>query len=104
MRYLLIALMVLIQTDVFCADFSAMKLKNVAGTIINPATSDKQGNLSPLGNQVVSTYMDRFRDDFATYDTTNNWTTVQTGSGQSIAIGGAANGSSYLRISSGPIS
>lgn len=104
MRYLLIALMVLIQTDVFCADFSAMKLKNVAGTIINPATSDKQGNLSPSGNQVISTYMDRFRDDFATYDTTNNWTTVQTGSGQSIAIGGAANGSSYLRISSGTTS
>lgn len=100
-KFLSLLLCLLLATNAFSADFSAMKLKDTTNTIINPATSDKQGNLSPSGNTVISTSLDRFRDEFATYDTTNNWTTVQTGAGQSIDIGGSANGSSYLRITSG---
>lgn len=44
---------------------------------------------------------EKFRDAFLTYDTTNNWTTVQTGSGMTISTGGVANGSRYLNIASG---
>ena len=42
---------------------------------------------------------EKFRDAFLTYDTTNNWTTVQTGSGMTISTGGVANGSRYQNIS-----
>lgn len=62
------------------------------------------GNINACGNTVVSTYLDKFRDEFLTYDTINNWTTVQIASGGSIGIAGAANGSSYLKINSGTTS
>ena len=104
MRYLLVALMIMFQTNAFSADFSAMKVKNVAGTTINPATSDNQGALTPGGATAVGTYLDKFRDEFLVYDTTNNWTTIQTAAGGSIGVAGSALGSSYLKINSGTTS
>jgi hypothetical protein len=55
------------------------------------------------GNGVpyITTARTKFRDAFLTYDTTNNWTTVQTGSGQAITVAGALNGARYLNIASG---
>lgn len=53
------------------------------------------------GVPYFTTAREKFRDAFLTYDTTNNWTTVSTGSGMAITTAGAANGARYLNISSG---
>jgi hypothetical protein len=53
------------------------------------------------GAPFVTTSREKFRDAFLTYDTTNNWTTVQTGSGMAITVAGAASGARYLNIASG---
>ncbi len=55
------------------------------------------------GNGVpyITTARAKFRDAFLTFDTTDNWTLVQTGSGQTITVAGATGGSRYLNIASG---
>ena len=65
------------------------------------ATEAGQGNLNPNGNTIVSTCLDRFRDEFPTFDTTNNWTVIQQGTDHNIYVSGTANGSRYLAIESG---
>lgn len=95
---------------------------NVNGTRINRATVEKQdeikqeiidsqtilnqieanqGNVNSAGNKVISTYLDKFRDDF--YDL-SNWDVVQVGSGMSYELRGVANGSRFLAINSGTTS
>lgn len=64
------------------------------------ATLANQGNINACGNTVVSTYLDKFRDDFDIFDTTNNWTVVQQGANHTISVEGVANGSRYLKINS----
>lgn len=60
-----------------------------------------QGNINSARNTVVSTYLDKFRDDF--YDL-SNWDVVQVGSGMSYELRGVANGSRFLAINSGTTS
>jgi hypothetical protein len=67
------------------------------------ALSDKINN-TPSGALLVGTAADRFFENFATFDTVNDWEVVQTGTGMSITgpLGGAVAGSGpYLNISSG---
>lgn len=65
------------------------------------ATLANQGNINSARNTVVSTYLDKFRDDF--YDL-SNWDVVQVGSGMSYELRGVANGSRFLAINSGTTS
>jgi len=103
-KFLSLLLCLLLATNAFSADFSAMKLKDTTNTIINPATSDKQGNLSTSGNTIISTHNDKFRDDFNTFDEVNNWTVKQLGTGQSYELRGVAGGARFLAINSGTTS
>jgi hypothetical protein len=67
------------------------------------ALNDKIEN-TPSGALLVGTSRDRFFENFATFDTVNDWEVVQTGTGMSITgpLGGAVAGSGpYLNISSG---
>ena len=80
------------------------------GVNINDIDVDSQGriatlaNLSPSGNTVISTYNDKFRDDFNTFDEVNNWTVKQLGTGQSYELRGVAGGARFLAINSGTTS
>lgn len=62
--------------------------------------ADNQGNINSAGNTVISTYLDKFRDDFDIFDTTNNWTVIQQGANHTISVAGVANGARYLNINS----
>jgi len=88
-----------------------VQIRNILGDKINPATEstlqdvlDTTGNVNASGNKVVSTYLDKFRDDFNTFDTTNNWEVMQVGTGQSYQLRGTANGARFLAINSGTTS
>lgn len=50
---------------------------------------------------IVGTVQDKFRDEFLTFNTTDNWTVVQTGAGQTISVAGNTGGARYLNIASG---
>ena len=50
---------------------------------------------------IVGTVQDKFRDEFLTFNTTDNWTVVQTGAGQTISVAGDTGGARYLNIASG---
>ena len=50
---------------------------------------------------LITTAQDKFRDGFIDFDTINKWDLIQTGSGQTISVAGAANGSRYLNIATG---
>ncbi len=63
--------------------------------------ADNQGNINSAGNKVISTYLDKFRDDF--FDL-SNWDVVQVGSGMSYKLRGVANGARFLAINSGTTS
>ena len=65
------------------------------------ATLANQGNINSAGNTVISTYLDKFRDDF--FDL-SNWDVIQVGSGMSYELRGVANGARFLAINSGTIS
>lgn len=54
-----------------------------------------------FGKMLVGTARDKFRDEFATFDTANNWEVVQTGAGMTVTTAGAANGARYLNIATG---
>lgn len=54
-----------------------------------------------FGKLLVGTARDKFRDEFATFDETNNWERIQTGSGHTITVAGVANGARYLNIATG---
>lgn len=53
------------------------------------------------GKLLVGNARDKFRDEFFSFDTVDNWELVQTGSGMTISGDGAANGCRYLKIASG---
>lgn len=82
-------------------------LVNSDAVPISPATEATLAALlsrTPInanGVPFVSTARAKFRDAFLTYDTVNNWQTIQTGSGQAITVAGATGGSRYLNIASG---
>ena len=48
---------------------------------------------------VAGNARDKFRDEFATFDTENNWELVSTGSGMAISIAGTT--TKYLNINTG---
>ncbi len=50
---------------------------------------------------IVGTERTKFRDDFFDYDTVALWEQVHVGSGMTVSVAGAANGSRYLNIASG---
>jgi len=50
---------------------------------------------------LVGNVREKFRDEFALFDTAENWTLVQTGPGMAVSVAGVANGSRYLNIASG---
>lgn len=50
---------------------------------------------------VVGTARDKFRDEFFTFDTVNNWEVIQTGTNQSLSVDGTTGGARYLRIVTG---
>lgn len=50
---------------------------------------------------MIGTVQDKFRDEFLTFNTTDNWTVVQTGAGQTISVAGGTGGARYLNIASG---
>lgn len=54
-----------------------------------------------FGKMLVGTARDKFRDEFATFDTANNWEVVQTGAGMTVTVAGAANGARYLNVATG---
>lgn len=56
---------------------------------------------SVFDKMVVGTARDKFRDEFFTFDTVNNWEVVQTGTNQSLAVDGTTGGARYLRIVTG---
>ena len=56
---------------------------------------------SVFDKMVVGTARDKFRDEFFTLDTINNWEVVQTGTNQSLAVDGTTGGARYLRIVTG---
>lgn len=61
-------------------------------------------NNTPIGAILSGTASDRFFDNFASFDTTNTWELVQTGTGMTVSgpLGGVAAGSSpYINIASG---
>ncbi|NCB69596.1 MAG: T9SS type A sorting domain-containing protein, partial [Bacteroidia bacterium] len=81
-------------------------LANLKVSLGDPAQLNmiKTGNLSPNGNTLISTYNDKFRDDFNTFDEVNNWEVMQLGDGQSYTLRGVANGARFLAINSGTTS
>lgn len=50
---------------------------------------------------LVGNVREKFKDEFFSFDTVENWTLVQTGPGMVISVAGVANGSRYLNIASG---
>lgn len=49
----------------------------------------------------VGTSRTRLRDDFLTFDTDTVWRLLQTGTGQTLSLGGVSNASRYLNINTG---
>lgn len=54
-----------------------------------------------FGKTLVGTARDKFRDEFFSFDTVNNWDLIQTGSGQTVTVDGIANGARYLNVATG---
>ena len=98
-KILSIILILLLATN----SYSAQRVRGVddSGVSERLATEANQGALNENGNQIVTTCIDRFRDEFATFDTTNNWTIVQQGTDHTIGVDGEENGSRYLKIETG---
>lgn len=53
------------------------------------------------GIPIVTTAKQKFRDAFLSFDTTNNWTVLQTGAGIVQSVAGSTVGSRYLNLNSG---
>lgn len=77
-----------------------LKILDAIGNLINPATKENQGNVNSAGNKVVSTYLDKFRDNF--FDL-SKWDIIQVGSGMSYELRGNAGGARFLAVNSGTI-
>lgn len=84
-------------------------IKDGSGANVVMATDDRGGvNWNKIAGYdevfdklMVGTARDKLRDEFFTFDTTNVWEVIATGSGQTITTAGAANGSRYLKIATG---
>ncbi|MVM39478.1 hypothetical protein GO730_20940 [Spirosoma sp. HMF3257] len=50
---------------------------------------------------VVGTSRDKFRDEFFSFDTVNNWDLIQTGTNHVLSVLGAAGGARFLNINTG---
>jgi hypothetical protein len=74
----------------------------VLQALLNPAVLNfDQSKLTPSGALRVGTSSAKFRDDFLTFDTTDNWTVIQQGANQTIDVDGLTGGSRYLKMSAG---
>lgn len=50
---------------------------------------------------LIGNVREKFRDEFFSFDTDENWVVTQLGTGMTISLGGMASGSRYLAVSSG---
>lgn len=86
-----------------------IQIKDASGTNRTMRTIDNGGVHTPVHagydevgkKMLVGSARAKLRDNFLTFDTTNTWELVQTGSGMTVSVAGAANGSRYLNIASG---
>ena len=73
----------------------------VLDALQNPAPLKfDQSKLTPSGALRVGTSLSKFRDDFLTFDTVNNWTVISDG-GMTYGVNGLIGGSRYLNIAAG---
>lgn len=83
-------------------DGSSNNLNSISGSLVvasdpnNPFTiNGYDPNFQKL---IVGTARDKFRDEFFTFDTTNNWDLIQLGNGMTINASGNGNGARYLYV------
>lgn len=76
-----------------------LNLEETQQDILAALTDERKS--TPSGAVRVGTSKSKFRDDFLTFDTTDNWTVIQNPVGQVISVAGDSGGARYLNINSG---
>lgn len=83
------------------ANGSNITMETIETGGVHSSVTTPKGYDSVYEKMVVGTARDKFRDNFRSYDTVNNWETVQTGAGMTITTDGVLNGSRYLNVAMG---